>query len=304
MSLSVTALIPAYNAARFIAGAIESVLGQSRPVDEIVVVDDGSTDDTAAIAARFPVRLARHERNFGAVVTRNAVLRMATTDLAAWLDADDSWDRDHCQTVVPLLEQHQSPVLAFAGVRYIGARSGEWTTRGLRPNVPIPAFLESFDRTLPPTSTLIARRQVLLDAGGFDPAFPAAQDFDLCLRLARSWPFICTDRITASYRVHDRQISAAPLRQLRYVYLARLKLIRAAEAEGDHALVAELHARLSAIWQRELQQSWHRRDMPRFRMLATLPRELPLQPGQGRHLVWRRWIPGRALAMWDHLAAS
>lgn len=303
MTLSVTAVVPAYNAGRFLGEALEAALAQTRPPDEILVVDDGSTDDTAAVAARFPVRVVRHERNLGAPATRNHLLRLADTELVAWLDADDVWDRDHLATVVPLLEQHASPVLAFASVRHIGTRSGVWTTWRLTPHVPVNAFLQSFECTLPPTSTLVARRQPLLDAGGFDEAFPAAQDFELCLRLARRWPFICTDRITASYRTHGNQISATPARQQRFVYLARLKMIRAVEVEGDEATATLLRSRLSEIWERELRRSWDSRDLARFRMLAALTEELPLQPSASRRLLWRRRIPAPMLAVWDNLVA-
>src|SRR5260370_27491420 len=89
----VSAIITAFNGEAFIAAAIESVLGQTRPADEIVVVDDGSTDDTAAIVERFHsrgVRLVRQE-NRGPSEARNRGIAETTGNLIAFLDCDDLW---------------------------------------------------------------------------------------------------------------------------------------------------------------------------------------------------------------------
>jgi len=87
----ISCIIPAWNAVRFLAESVESVQAQSWPVDEIIVVDDGSTDDTAQVAASLPgVTLIRQE-NAGACAARNAGIAVAKGDFVAFNDADDLW---------------------------------------------------------------------------------------------------------------------------------------------------------------------------------------------------------------------
>lgn len=92
---SVTFYIPCYNQEEYLVGCIESILRQSYPVEEILVIDDGSTDNSAAIAARYPVRIIRHERNLGLAAARNSAIRNARGDFLAAVDTDavpeDTW---------------------------------------------------------------------------------------------------------------------------------------------------------------------------------------------------------------------
>ncbi len=90
MDFRISVIIPVYNGARYLGEAIESVLAQTRPPDEVVVVDDGSTDDSALVAQRYPVRLMQ-QTNLGASVARNHGVEAAQGDLLAFLDADDLW---------------------------------------------------------------------------------------------------------------------------------------------------------------------------------------------------------------------
>jgi len=86
---SVTVYIPAYNVAKFLARAIESLLAQTHPADEIVVIDDGSQDATIEIARRYPqVTIVRHDVNHGLGATRNTAVRTARNEFVASLDAD------------------------------------------------------------------------------------------------------------------------------------------------------------------------------------------------------------------------
>ena len=93
MQTTVSAIITTYNYGRFIEGAIDSVLHQTRPPDEVVVVDDGSTDDTAAIVARYRSRGVRYiyQQNAGAGSARNRGIQATSGELVAFLDADDRW---------------------------------------------------------------------------------------------------------------------------------------------------------------------------------------------------------------------
>lgn len=102
----VTVVIPAYNAAAFLADALSSVAAQTRPADEVIVVDDASTDDTVAVAEqwldRLPLRILRLERNSGPGVARQVAVDAASAPYIANLDADDRWLPDHLVTVMAL----------------------------------------------------------------------------------------------------------------------------------------------------------------------------------------------------------
>src|SRR5271157_3647324 len=100
----ISVIIPCYNAEPFLAEAIVSVLKQTCPVGEILVVDDGSTDRSAEIARSYGARVISMGRNSGHAAARNAGVDAARGDLLAWLDADDYWDAIHCEVVCGLLE--------------------------------------------------------------------------------------------------------------------------------------------------------------------------------------------------------
>jgi len=92
--VKVTAAIPCYNGARYVGHAIESLLNQSRPADEILVIDDGSTDGGADIIRRYPVKLVQHVRNEGLAAARNTAIAAATGDILAFVDVDAFADVD------------------------------------------------------------------------------------------------------------------------------------------------------------------------------------------------------------------
>ena len=86
--MTVTAAIPCYNGAGFLGGAIESLLAQTRPAEEILVIDDGSTDDSIGIARDYPVTLVQHGHNKGLAAARNTAISKAEGDIIAFLDVD------------------------------------------------------------------------------------------------------------------------------------------------------------------------------------------------------------------------
>ncbi|HYH63088.1 MAG TPA: glycosyltransferase family A protein [Urbifossiella sp.] len=118
-------VIPAYNYGRFLADAVDSVLSQTVPPHEVIVVDDGSTDDTPAVAARYAGRIQYQRRaNAGVSAARNAGIAAATGDWLAFLDADDAWEPTFLEAVRPVCLSDPRPALVFTDYREFGAVTG------------------------------------------------------------------------------------------------------------------------------------------------------------------------------------
>ena len=113
MGPRVSVLIPTYNACRYLGAALESVLGQTYQDFEIIVVDDGSEDDTAAVAARYPQVRYFYNAHSGISVTRNLAISKAKGEMIAFLDADDMWAPDKLEKQVAYLDRYPECQLVF-----------------------------------------------------------------------------------------------------------------------------------------------------------------------------------------------
>lgn len=203
----ITTIIPCYNAEIYLAEAIESVLAQTRATDEILVVDDCSTDSSREIASQYPVALLQTPTNSGHATARNIGINAARGEIIAWLDADDYWEPNHLETVVGLLDQFPEAGVAFSGVRFFGDRDGFWTNFPCD-GEPKDVFESCARTTVVPAMSAVTRRAELLEVGGFDESVRVAPDFDLWLRMSLTSRFVSTSDITSNYRWHNAQISS------------------------------------------------------------------------------------------------
>lgn len=209
MTDAIAVVIPAFDAAAFLPVALQSLQQQTLPPAEVVVVDDGSTDDTAAVAGRFGAQLLRQERR-GPGAARNRGLRATNAPLVAFLDADDWFAPDKLARQAARLRELDARVLctdAFVadvdGV--VGRRKND------RRRVPATLTFEQLLRDNPVIcSTVMARRDAIAAAGGFDedPRLVATEDYDLWLRLARHGPLAYLDAPLTYYRLHAGSLSA------------------------------------------------------------------------------------------------
>jgi glycosyltransferase involved in cell wall biosynthesis len=184
----VSVVIPTYNRARSLVRAVDSVLAQTYPAVELLIVDDASSDGTAAQLAPYlgrRVLFHRSSRNCGAAVARNIGIGLSTGDLIAFLDSDDDWLPNKLQRQVDLFRSSQSDV----GLLHTGA----WQLVDNRPaRAVVPRYRgQIYDllrrRNRINTSTVMVRRDVLQRVGGFDERLRASEDWDLWLRIAAEY---------------------------------------------------------------------------------------------------------------------
>ena len=218
----VSVVLPTHNRSRLLAAALTSVADQTYRPLEVVVVDDGSTDDTAAVLERGQLELAergvsvRCERlpgNAGPASARNAGVKLASGPMVAFLDSDDLWRPEFVATLVGLLERHPHCGLAFSGAIGIDANGGLIAKHesGLPVEPGEGALERPFElvmRKMPfLTPAVLVRRDVLEAAvadgvGPFDESLRLVSDWDLWYRLAKQVDFAYTLEPLVSNRHH------------------------------------------------------------------------------------------------------
>jgi glycosyltransferase involved in cell wall biosynthesis len=209
--LSVSVIMPTFNRAAFIGEALASLLSQTQVPDQIVVVDDGSTDQTAQILSGYgPPITVRSQSNAGPARARNTGLRAATGDLIAFLDSDDTLTPDSIERRVRALEQNADYDAVYSDVLMVNedcqplARYSK-IEPGPRPSGLI--LLELARHNLMPIHAFMFRRRCLDEIGLFDEALQSLEDYDFWLRMAGAFRFLYLDEPLACYRVHSGMIT-------------------------------------------------------------------------------------------------
>lgn len=250
---TVSVVIPTYNRAHFLGAAVASVRAQTYPCLEIVVVDDGSTDDTARVVAALGegIRYVR-QTNAGPGVARNTGIQAARGDFVAFLDTDDRWLPEKTALQVAVLQRESGVALVGADMAIEDERgtvqvASNFELRGLKG-----LFTELAGRAVPDaprrllainfinTSTVLARRQVLLDTRGFDPRLRYGEDLELWLRIAAQHGIASLDSVQEIRVEHSSNVtkSVEPM-LLGYVRMAEVIREWAADAMPAWGLHAD-----------------------------------------------------------------
>jgi glycosyltransferase involved in cell wall biosynthesis len=216
----VSVVIPCYNQAHFLDEAIESVLAQSYPRYphlEIVVVDDGSSDNTQEVATRYPgVRYVRQE-NQGLAAARNTGLHHSAGDYLIFLDADDRLLPGAVEAGLRQLQAHPDCAFTFGKWRFI-APDGSPLAKNPQPPFEVEGdtYICLLQRNhIQMHAAVVYRREVFEVVGVFDPSLNACEDYDLYLRIARQYPVCAHAAIVAEYRRHESNMTHDPARMLR-----------------------------------------------------------------------------------------
>lgn len=202
----ISVIIPTYNYGHFVSEAIDSVLAQTYPHHEIIVVDDGSTDNTAEVVCRYPETRYVKQRNQGLAAARNRGIQESRGDYLVFLDADDHLLPNHFQTCLDAFRTLPTIGWVCGNHRLFGEPDG---TKPFHRCQPSPDYYASFLRICIITNiaTAMFRREVVLAVGGFNEKLRACEDRDFYLRLARQWPLYCHHEIIAEYRRTPGQMS-------------------------------------------------------------------------------------------------
>lgn len=203
-------VIPACNNERFIAETIESVLGQTRPAAQIVVVDDGSDDATPEILERFGDRIevVRQDRQ-GFAAARNRGIEACRCDLVAFLDSDDIAEPSRHEKFVETLSGDAEAAMAFSSARLIDD-TGQGASRPMREvQYARKRFfgLMLVRNRIVSCSAVVARRDALEQVGGFDENLAHNEDYDLWLRIARRHPVAYIQEPLVRYRLNKKNVS-------------------------------------------------------------------------------------------------
>ncbi|MGD0735529.1 MAG: glycosyltransferase [Terracidiphilus sp.] len=206
--MKISTVIPAYNAEEFLHRAIRSAFAQTLKPFEVIVIDDGSTDNSARVATELGARVISIE-NRGVSAARNLGIQSALGDWIALLDADDLWEPEKLKRQAAGI--HPGIVLSYTGMREFDQNGirGEWPgmdpaelRRALRFRNPIP------------TSSVLMNREMVLAVGGFREDVRHCEDWELWTRLARVGDFAAVNAPLSLYYVYPQSASSRPAKML------------------------------------------------------------------------------------------
>ncbi len=244
--MDISVIIPVYNRVNLIGRALDSVYAQSRSAQEVIVVDDGSSDGTGDyVRTYFPQARYIRQSNQGVSAARNRGIVAARGDWLAFLDSDDEW--------LPQKLQIQCEVMEANPEHRICHSNEIWVRRGRRVN-PMRKHAKSggniFRRCLPrcviSPSAVIVHRSVLETVGKFDEAFPACEDYDLWLRVCAVYAVLYVEQpLIIKYGGHPDQLSQRYPAMDRFRIEALEKIIR-----GGTLSPADQHAAVNMLLQK------------------------------------------------------
>lgn len=238
--MSISVIIPAFNAEAFLAKAINSVLAQTVPVFEIIVIDDGSKDRTAAIAQGYgaSVRVIS-QKNQGVARARNHGVEVSTGELIAFLDADDAWAPSKIEMQVRAMNASPEAVLCYTRLLELNLDGSESPSPFEDPRN-IHKALRIGNPAIPPSSVLV-RREPLERTGGFNPKRNGSEDWEMWLNLRQIGPFCAVEEPLTHYQINVTGLSS----NAETLYEHTVQLL-------DSLLLKDLHGVSKLLWRRRI----------------------------------------------------
>lgn len=239
VQMTVTAVIPTYNCAHLLGRAIDSVLGQTRPVDELIVIDDGSSDETLDVIARYDNQVRYiFQENRGVSAARNRGIAEAQSAWIAFLDSDDEWLPNKIKLQCGTLWVHPDAVLCYAPYWWVEIGG----TAKLRPCVPVDSLWPAIRLRNPfPPSVVMVQKSALQQVGGFNERLGGGEDWDLFIRMAARYKFASVDEPLLR---HYEVLSSASFNEARMLP-DTLSMV-------DSSLLINLSGWRRALWRRRI----------------------------------------------------
>jgi glycosyltransferase involved in cell wall biosynthesis len=207
MTPVISVIMPCFNAAAHLHTSITSVLEQSFTDFELLIVNDGSTDDSLAIAKSFddPRIKVFNQENQGVCGARNKAIAKATGDFIAFLDADDTWHKNCLNALYAALINHPDAMLAYCGWQNIGLP-------GSRGEPYLPADYENENKLIQlfedcrwPIHACLTHKTAILEVNGFDTRFQTSEDYLMWLKIAKDCAIVLVPQVLAYYHHHSTQ---------------------------------------------------------------------------------------------------
>lgn len=226
----VSVMMPAYNAERFIGPAIDSVLAQTYPHWELVIVNDGSSDRTGEVAARYADPRIRviDQPNGGEASARNLALTRLTGALVAFLDADDEFLPQHLELAVAYLRGHPDRDGVYTDGYYVNGEGRRLAKLSQHRRGPFEGdifeqVVRASDVFGPPICTVLRRDVITRQQLAFDPEIVIGPDWDFLTRFAEVAEFGCLTQPTCLYRVHQTNVTVTTNLDRRRLSIARCR---------------------------------------------------------------------------------
>lgn len=224
--MNITVIIPTYNRYKVLKRALACVFSQSYPPSEVIVVDDGSTDNTAQITIDYPTVKYLYQNNNGVSSARNLGIQNAKSDWVAFLDSDDEWRHDKLAQQVKFHQENPNILMSYT--------DEIWFRNGV--NVKIPkkfqkigedVFLENLEYcNIAPSSALI-HKSIFEDVGVFDESLEVCEDYDLWLRILLKYDIgLVNQKLILKYGGDDDQLSTKHWGMDRFRVLTLEKLLK------------------------------------------------------------------------------
>lgn len=209
----VSVVIPTYNAAHYLVEAVDSVLRQSFQDFEILVMDDGSTDDTEEVARRYHSKVRYFsQQNSGVAIARNHGIERALGRYVAFLDADDIWAPHKLEIQLAAMADHKDYRICYSAFTITTADLTPISVNRSRRQAHALEDLLLRGNVIATPTTVMGERALFRASGGFDPALSQCADWDMWVRLAAQTDFLYIDEPLACYRRHGANMSRnAPL---------------------------------------------------------------------------------------------
>ncbi len=208
---TVSVVIPTYNSARYLAEAVDGAVNQTFKDIEILVIDDGSTDDTQDVVRRYGAAIrCISQENKGVAVARNHGIAESRGRYVAFLDADDVWRPEKLEKELRALEGHSEFQACYTAIQVLDGRRQPFVVTRRNDGVPTLEALLRHGNVVGTPSTVVCRRVLFSRVGAFDPGLSQCADWDMWVRLAAVTEFLYLNEPLVTYRQHGSNMSRDP----------------------------------------------------------------------------------------------